>query len=244
MSYYNKNDLNVEEKSDSTPVTEADLAADKLIRSALEKLPFTATIISEEDTEKNKIDINNAQYTWLVDPLDGTRGFINKTDEFAVSIGLLKNLKPIAGVIYLPVKKTTYFGIVGGGCFKCQNHGKPSKIDSLLGEKSSIIINQSYQLPKNQSEKFKVRRLAAAGKFGILSEGQCGMYFRNGPTYEWDTAAGHAIILASGAKMLQLDGQEFLYGKENFLNQPFVVFNQNNEDWKEQLSEFSLFARQ
>ena len=235
LSYYMSESLQINQKSDESPVTEADIAADKYISSKLEKLNLKAPILSEEGDRDAIPEKLNSEFLWVVDPLDGTKSFINETGEFAVSIGLLKNLEPILGVLYLPVLDTTYYGISGVGSFKISGDSPRVKIDCLDADKNALIVNRSLDIPNELLNDFDITKMSAAGKFGIVAEGNAGIYFRNGPTCEWDTAAGQAIVEAAGGRVVDLNGTRLTYGKKDFLNPSFVSFAPNCTDWNNRL---------
>jgi len=232
MMYYKKDGLKINEKSDSSPVTEADLAADRLITDQLNQLEFSAPIISEEGKKNHLEKKLSSEYLWVVDPLDGTKSFINQSDEFAVSIGLLKNLEPAMGILYLPVQKTTYCGTAGEGSFKIDSTGKRKKLACHSNDKKSLLINRSLKLSDKTAAKFNIKRMSSAGKFGLVAEGEFGIYLRNGPTCEWDTAAGQCIVEAAGGFVVDLNGNRLTYGKKDFLNPSFVAHGDNCGNWK------------
>ena len=174
-------------------------------------------MVSEEG---EKPDVSQAEYFWLVDPLDGTKSFIRGNGYFTVNIGLInQDRTPIIGVIYDPVNKISYCGSKEGA-FKKEN----DVIERLRPEKSQIIkafishshINQAtedYLASKEIKERIPC---ASSIKFCFLAEGKADIYPRFAPTMEWDTAAGHAILLASGGKITTPEGEIFLYGKKDY----------------------------
>ena len=239
MRYYAMGPIAVKKKSDLSPVTAADLAADLYIRERLEKLDPTLPMISEEADPALNLRCLAAPTVWIVDPLDGTSGFANRSKhgEFAVSIGLLHNLVPEIGVIYLPVKGQLFFAKRGLGAYAQHKGEKVRSISCTQSKELALLVNRSLQIP----EKFKrdpltknipIQRMSAAGKFGVLAEGLANIYVRNGPTSEWDTAAGHCIVEAAGGKVLDFQGNPLLYGKPGFQNPPFLAFAPGAKDWR------------
>ena len=208
MKFY-RNKIVSEKKDDFSPVTEADRASDKLICERLEqKFPEILCISEESYKSKNLTKISDIFF--LIDPLDGTKEFIEKNDEFTVNIALIINHKTELGVIYAPAKRELYY----------TNNKK-----------------RSYQLNINNNEKtddylknYKIKDKIICGsslKFCLIANGTADIYPRLGPTCEWDTAAGHAILNGAGGSLKKLNGENFLYGKldKDFLNPEFIATN-------------------
>ena len=233
MSVY-ATDFSSERKSDGSPVTEADTAAEAIILPALRAQTPDIPIVSEEHmADAAAPDISGGNF-WLVDPLDGTREFLKRNDEFTVNIGLIIDLEPVFGVLYAPALDTMFFAAgagpamraVSGGAAQpigCRN-SSPSGIDVLVSRSHSR--NQrldAYLADKNVRERLPC---GSALKFGVLAAGEADLYPRFGPTSEWDTAAGHAILRAAGGELETFDGQPLVYGKsaDKFLNPGFVAF--------------------
>jgi 3'(2'), 5'-bisphosphate nucleotidase len=243
MEYYAKGTIAVTKKSDSSPVTEADLAADAFIRKMLAKLDPSIPMISEEADPVLNVNCLSSQKVWVVDPLDGTKGFASRSKhgEFAVSIGLLNNLLPDIGVIYLPVKDQLIYAQRGLGAFIKYKNEDLKQISCAGNKDLTLIVNRTLQIP----DKFRndpltrdipILRMSAAGKFGAIAEGQASLYIRNGHTSEWDTAAGHCIVEAAGGTVSDFQGNPLRYGKPNFLNPPFVAYAPVAQNWQALLS--------
>ena len=218
-------DYEVETKDDDSPVTQADIAADELICAGLAKIAPEIPIISEEG---NKILPEGAQRFWLVDPLDGTKGFISKTGQFTVNIGLIENGKPVLGVIYVPTQDKMYYGIIDESGNRAFADEKPISCRKVPPEGMVVVASKSHRCEQTDEfiAKLKVQKFAPAAsslKFCLLAEGAADSYPRFSPTMEWDTAAGHAILLAAGGSMKNPDGTEFQYAKPKFLNGGFVA---------------------
>ena len=212
-------------KKDASPVTLADLQSEKIIIQGLKKIFNKAVIISEEKNNKN---INKSNNFWLVDPLDGTKEFIKKNDEFTINIAFIKNKRPVLGIIYAPALKKTYVGIMKNA-YRIVNKKKFKKIIFNKKSTKAIIMSRSHSSKselKDLKKKYKTSKilfLGSALKFCYLAEGKASIYPRSGPTYEWDTAAGHAIINSVGGKVLTNNGIELKYGKKDFKNTNFVA---------------------
>ena len=214
-------------KKDMSPVTIADLQSEKIIIKGLKKIFNKPTIISEETNYKNKSKSKLNSF-WLVDPLDGTKEFIKRNGEFTVNIAFIKNKRPVFGIIYAPILKKTYVGTIKN-TYKIINQKDFKKIVPKKKSNKTMIISRSHS-SKNESEKLKkkynikkVLFLGSSLKFCYIAEGIAQIYPRNGTTYEWDTAAGHAIINGVGGKVESFKGKEMSYGKKNFKNNSFVA---------------------
>ena len=218
-------------KKDMSPVTVADLDSEKTIIEGLKKIFNKPIIISEESNNKSK---NKLENFWLVDPLDGTKEFIKKNGEFTVNIAFVKDNKPFFGIIYAPKLKKTYIGtnketykVVGQKNFK-KIIPKKEPIKTMIISRSHSTKNESEKLKKKYNIK-KILFLGSSLKFCYIAEGIAHIYPRSGTTYEWDTAAGHAIINGAGGKIETNKGKELKYGKKDFKNRSFIakIFNGN-----------------
>jgi 3'(2'), 5'-bisphosphate nucleotidase len=230
-------------KTDNSPLTMADENANVVINSFLEKT--TIPIISEEN-KQTPYDIRKGWDTcWMVDPLDGTKEFIKRNGEFTVNIALIKNNKPVLGVIYVPVSKTLYYAIVSENKAYKSVLSSHKFTDAVF--KNSVEINPQNKLSKqikivgSRSHKSKetdafIQNLKAEGKeislvtkgsslkFCLIAEGNANIYPRFAPTMEWDTAAGHAICNAVGLNVKQVyQHEELQYNKDHLLNPYFIV---------------------
>jgi 3'(2'), 5'-bisphosphate nucleotidase len=221
----------VDFKSDNSPLTLADKEANTIIEEELRKL-YAFPIISEEG--KNiPFELRRAwQEFWLVDPLDGTKEFIKRNGEFTVNIAFLKNNKPVIGVIYAPVLDALYIGVVGKGAYKID---KGVRAEIKTNQKKTKLIavgSRSHGSPEDEAvlKNYDIVDKTSIGsslKFCLLAEGKADLYFRSGPTMEWDTAAGQAILEAAGGKMYNQSGKEFIYNKESLLNGGFLCTGWN-----------------
>ncbi len=212
-------------KKDMSPVTIADLESEKIIIKGLKKIFNKPIVFSEESNNKSKNKLKNF---WLVDPLDGTKEFIKKNGEFTVNIAFVKNNKPFFGIIYAPKLKKTYVG-TNKNTYKIINQKIFKKIIPKKKTTKTIIISRSHST-KNECDELKkkhnIRKILFLGsslKFCYIAEGIAHIYPRSGTTYEWDTAAGHAIINGVGGKVETNKGKELKYGKKNFKNTNFIA---------------------
>ena len=235
LKYYTE-DIHVTHKDDSSPLTKADLASNKIIMNALQQLDRTIPILSEESIVEWKERKNWTKY-WLVDPLDGTKEFIKQNGEFTVNIALIENNKPILGVIFTPVKFDLYFAQKNYGSYKINSSSKlinlqeavkifvanQSSITRIIGSRSHS--NQTFDSWVNQN--FPNSEIVQAGsslKFCLVAEGAADIYPRFGPTSEWDIAAGHIIVNEAGGRVNTFENTEINYNqKEDLLNPQFYA---------------------
>ena len=238
LNYYNEN-VDVIYKDDESPLTKADLASHKIITDSIKKITPDIPILSEEEFIDWKVRKKWKKY-WLIDPLDGTKEFIKKNDEFTVNIALIENNRPILGVIYTPALNELFYSIKNFGSYKILtkkklNTLKEAKRISINKKKSNkikIVGSRSHSNPildkwvnKNFNE-FDILQKGSSLKFCLIAEGSADIYPRFGPTSEWDIAAGHIILEEAGGKLKSIDNKEILYNeKENILNPDFFAYS-------------------
>ena len=244
MDIYNTN-FDVELKNDDSPLTEADRISNEIILKSLKKINPQLPILSEESSDISFKERSGWGTYWLVDPLDGTKEFIKKNGEFTVNIALIENNTPTFGVIRVPTLSKTYWGAEKIGSIREIDQGKVEKIQvsnfnpnnlrviSSRSHKNKVL--NSYLKKLGSSKKISI---GSSLKFCLLAEGKADFYPRLGPTSEWDTAAGEAILKFSGGFVLSDKGEEMLYNKsESFLN-PYFIASSNEELIKEFLGHY------
>ncbi len=229
MEVYENPEREVGIKDDKTPVTQADLAANTILTDGLKKLFPEIPTVSEEDKFSLDIPKTNKVF-WLIDPLDGTKEFIKKNDEFTCNLALIENNISTLGFVSVPVRELIYFG---GKRFGSKLINKNKAIAEVKYKKISgvtrVVASKSHL--NEETKKFindiqgKVELIQAGSslKFIKIAEGLADIYPRLAPTSEWDTAAAHAILEGAGGKVLQLNGKDIIYGKENILNPYFIA---------------------
>jgi 3'(2'), 5'-bisphosphate nucleotidase len=234
-----KQDFEVVQKQDDSPLTQADLASHRIICDALAHLTPDIPVLSEESSD---IDFDTRadwfQY-WLVDPLDGTKEFINRNGEFTVNIALIRFHNPVLGVVHVPVSGVTYTGLVGKCASRHASDGSMEHISVRLPCADPMIVvgSRSHANPRlmeflGQMGNYELVSMGSSLKFCLLAEGSADFYPRLGPTSEWDTAAAHAVVLAAGGKIITLDGKPLRYNtKKSLLNPEFLVIADDNKDW-------------
>ena len=227
-----KQDFEVEYKQDSSPLTLADKKANDIIENGLNQLSVNTHILSEEGREAPYKDRKHWEYFWLVDPLDGTKEFVKKNDEFTVNIALIHKDTPVLGVVYAPALDTCYWAKQGEGAFK-DGQKLPLKTKEQRNT-YKIVVSRSHM--SNETQAFidaidtnTEKELVSIGsslKICLVAEGEADIYPRLGPTMEWDTGAAHAVVSESGKNLQRYKDSEYSkheYNKEDLINQWFAV---------------------
>lgn len=232
-------DFTATEKTDHSPLTEADLAAHRIIVAALHELTPDMPVLSEESATVPYAVRRSWERYWLVDPLDGTKEFIKKNGEFTVNIALIERGEPVIGVVHVPVTATSYLGCSGVGAFRQNAQGRaPIRVQLPPASPPRVVASRSHRGPEVDAflEKLGPHEIVSVGsslKFCLLAEGRADLYPRLGPTCEWDTAAGHAVAMAAGATVLNINGAPLHYNqKDTLLNPYFLVFSDAGFDWR------------
>lgn len=228
MSIYRR-DFEIALKDDKSPVTEADLAVDKVIVAALERAYPDTPVVSEERSFDH-INEDNIGRFFLVDPIDGTKEFIKKTDEFTINVALIENGVPVAGIVYAPALGRLFIADVDGSVFELdeQNNKKPLNVRDCASSDLVAVASRSHNTPETQAflDNYKIEGCVNAGsslKFCVVAAGEADIYPRFGPTMEWDTAAGHAVLRAAGGQVVNIDRSPLTYGKVDFRNPNFIA---------------------
>jgi 3'(2'),5'-bisphosphate nucleotidase len=242
MQVYTR-DFSVENKTDASPLTEADLLAHSHILRSLAALTPDIPVLSEESDEQAFAQRCSWQRYWLVDPLDGTKEFIKKNDEFTVNIALIERGEPVAGVVHAPALNLTYWGVTGSGAFKREGQQQAQQIRvctppdrnrpwRVVGSRSHASEDFSTFVDKlGESE---LLAMGSSLKLCLVAEGKADLYPRLGPTSEWDTAAAHAIVKAAGGLVLAWPGLAQLRYNQNpvsLLNPFFIVCSEASPHW-------------
>jgi len=225
-----KTNFDVHTKGDNSPVTQADQLAEDLIMKGIKEISGSSfPIIGEEAFSDGKSpDIDDSAF-WLVDPLDGTKEFISKNGEFTVNIALIDGGRPVLGVVHAPALGHTYLGSPHGAFADLDGSGpKPIQCRPLPSDGLTALVSRSHKSPETETflTDFVIKEEMSAGsslKFCNVARGVADIYPRLGRTMEWDTAAGHAVLLAAGGNVTDLDGKPLGYGKPGFENPHFVA---------------------
>ena len=223
IEIYNEFDQSITYKADSSPLTKADITSHELIEKCLSSISSYPIISEESDNHYTK----ESKY-WLVDPLDGTKEFINKNGEFTINIALIENRYPILGYVFSPIKQTLYVGGLDKGAFKITGSNIKKISVSTTHDPIRIVASRNHlnQETKNYISQFQNYTLLQAGssiKLCMIAEGSADIYPRLAPTSEWDTAAAQAIVEGAGGSIQDLKNERLIYQKDNILNPKFIV---------------------
>ncbi len=219
-------------KPDKTPVTNGDLAVDKILRNKIKKLTPNITIISEETVMLQKKNTDNT--FWLIDPIDGTREYIKKRTEYTLNAALISELKPVLGVVYAPAKDRLFFSYGEGLAYEINGEKKKNLNCKKLNLNKIIGLTNSDITPSevlNIYKKYKVSetiKVSSSLKFCLLAAGEADIYAAKARAFEWDIAAGHAVLVHAGGLVTTHDEKNFLYGKQNYKNLPIIARRDKN----------------
>ena len=240
MDIYIRKEIALEKKEDGSPLTEADLTSHKILVEGLDNLDLKFPVLSEEGKSKHKRD---DETFWLIDPLDGTKEFLNKNGDFTVNIALIEKGSPLMGIVSAPAKGEWFKGILGVGAYKVNSDGQTEiKTKTLNKELITITVSRSHQTEKdlqvikNISKNFNETEIIEAGsslKLCRVAEGLADIYCRMGPTYQWDIAAGQAVAEAAGGTLKTLEGNNFFYTFDSEKKNPeFYCVGDTSFSWE------------
>jgi 3'(2'), 5'-bisphosphate nucleotidase len=221
----------VERKRDDSPVTLADLESQRIIVEGLSHLTPGVPVLSEESAHAPWSERRAWPELWVVDPLDGTREFVKRNGEFSINIALIVGHEPVLGIVASPVQRAVYWGAAGIGAFRKLERGAAARIEvappaspvRVVGSRSHLSPRTAAYLARLPA--YERTGIGSALKFCRLAEGRADLYPRFGPTSEWDTAAGQALLEAAGGHVTRLDGHRLRYNcRESLINGDFVAF--------------------
>ena len=233
-----KTDFDFEKKNDESPITAADLCSHEIISDSLSKLTPKIPILSEESSYIPFTERSCWDEYWLIDPLDGTKEFINRNGEFTTNIALMKNNKPAFGIIHAPCLNQTYWGGESLGSYYLEgdldSDIKKINVSSSFGQEIKMVSSRSH--PSDDLKyilkiigNHKKISIGSSLKFCLIAKGEADCYLRLGPTSEWDTAAGDAIIRSSGGIVKAIDGSNLKYNKSDSILNPCFIAATNEE---------------
>jgi 3'(2'), 5'-bisphosphate nucleotidase len=233
-------DFAVRDKADASPVTAADEAAEKILLQDLAAIAPGVPVVAEESVAAGHVPVlsnDGANRFFLVDPLDGTREFVARRDEFTVNVALIEAGEPVLGVVFAPARRELYWGDVKAGKagrIDADPDGTMPSMGTSISARSApangitAVASRSHNTPETDAflARFNVTEFRSIGsslKFCLVASGEADLYPRMGTTMEWDTAAGHAVLAAAGGRVTDIDGAPFRYGKPGFRNGHFVA---------------------
>jgi 3'(2'), 5'-bisphosphate nucleotidase len=230
----------IEYKSDDSPITRADRAAHEVLTAGLRRLTPAIPVLSEESADEHAVEVRRHwRELWLVDPLDGTKEFIGRNGEFTVNVALVRDHRPVLGVVAAPVLGTTYCGVQGRGAFVARQGepDRPIQVRRPAAEPLVIVGSRSHRGDSLDGVlarlgPHELRPMGSSLKFCLVAEGAADLYPRLGPTSEWDTAAAQAVVEAAGGAVTTLDGAPLRYNeRDTLLNPHFLAFGDPGRDW-------------
>jgi len=231
-------DFAVDEKKDGSPLTEADRLSNEAIMEGLHALTPNLPVLSEEAAAAAYVERKNWSRFWLVDPLDGTKEFVNRNGEFTVNIALIDGHRPVLGVVYVPALGLSYYACMGRGAYrqKTDAPARELKVRPYAGTKPMIVASRSHagDALKEFLSRVGDHELVSMGsslKLCLVAEGTADVYPRLGPTMEWDTAAAQCIVEVAGGRVVDCANAPLRYNKENLLNPWFLVCGADAPDW-------------
>ena len=214
-------------KPDKSPVTDGDIAVNQLLTSKIENLTPDIPIISEETVN---LETKNKNKTfWLIDPIDGTKDYIKKKDEYTLNAALIIDLEPAIGIVYAPAKDRLFFSYEKGCSFEIHNGKKTSLNCKKINTNETIALENSDKTPNEVIDIYKqykvsqVIRMSSSLKFCVLAAGEADIYAAKARAFEWDIAAGHVILEHAGGLITTFEGKKILYGKKDYKNTPVIT---------------------
>jgi 3'(2'), 5'-bisphosphate nucleotidase len=243
MRFYQNGATAVTFKSDASPLTAADEASHEFLVKSLPTLLPGAPVISEESDEATDCSIDHSNSFWLVDPLDGTKEFVKKTNEFTVNIALMENRSPVLGVVYAPALNLTYYGGRSIGAWRQAGADSPTPIATrrAVPSRLEVVASKDHAGPLVRTMLRRLtnpalKSMGSSLKFCLVAEGKADIYLRDLPTMEWDTAAAQSIVEAAGGEVFSLDGEPLRYGKAGLRNSAIMTVGDTLLDWQRFIS--------
>jgi len=238
LDVYRRPDLGTRAKADDSPITDADLASQKIIDRGLQRLTPDWPRLSEETVHAEFEERRLWQRFWLIDPLDGTREFVHRRDEFTVNIALIENGIPSMGIVYAPVLDLGFVGAQGYGAWRLSDgQEQPIRVAETPSSFPKILVSFSH--PSQELSRYlehlpphQLIRMGSSLKFCRLAEGAADLYPRLGPTMEWDTGAADAVLRAAGGQVVDFGGEPLCYNKESLRNPNFVALGPTSFPWQ------------
>ena len=223
--------LKKEIKSDNSPVSNGDIEVNKILTKKISEITPNIVIVSEENSA-HKEDKNLKDF-WLIDPIDGTRDYINNKDEFTLNAALILNRRPAIGIITAPGKKRIFYSYALSNSYELINNQEVELINKKKNYKEIKAVSYSNELKSEILEihkKYQVtshQKMKSSLKFCVVAAGEFDLYAAEARAYEWDIAAGHAILIHAGGQLTDFEGNEIYYGKEEFKNSSIILKNKN-----------------
>ena len=223
--------LTKEIKSDKTPVSNGDIEVNKILTKKISEITPNIAIVSEENSEHK--DDKNLKNFWLIDPIDGTRDYINNGDEFTLNAALILDRKPSLGIITAPAKKRIFYSYAMSNSYELVNNKEIDLINKKKTYKEVKAVSYSNELKPEilaLHKKYQIdsyQKMKSSLKFCVIAAGEYDLYTAEPRACEWDIAAGHALVVNAGGEVTDFDGDEVYYGKKDFINPSIIIKNKN-----------------
>jgi 3'(2'), 5'-bisphosphate nucleotidase len=223
--------LTKEIKSDKTPVSNGDIEVNKILTKKISEITPNIAIVSEENSEHK--DDKNLKNFWLIDPIDGTRDYINNGDEFTLNAALILDRKPSLGIITAPAKKRIFYSYAMSNSYELVNYKEIDLINKKKTYKEVKAVSYSNELKPEilaLHKKYQIdsyQKMKSSLKFCVIAAGEYDLYTAEPRACEWDIAAGHALVVNAGGEVTDFDGDEVYYGKKDFINPSIIIKNKN-----------------
>jgi len=238
MDVYSR-DIAVQEKADNSPLTQADLRSQQKILQGLEQLTPGIPVLAEESAAVPFAQRRDWREFWLVDPLDGTREFVSRNPQFTVNIALIRDHRPVLGVVHVPPSQLDFYAAQGVGAFRRERDQTAQPVRPVLPAQSPVRVVGSKSHRGDSLDKLlpllgphELVPVGSSLKICLVAEGTADFYPRLSPTMEWDTAAAHAVLECAGGHVVDLEGQPLLYNtREDLTNPHFLAYADAQRDW-------------
>lgn len=223
--------LTKEIKSDKTPVSNGDIEVNKILTKKISEITPNIAIVSEENSEHK--DDKNLKNFWLIDPIDGTRDYINNGDEFTLNAALILDRKPSLGIITAPAKKRIFYSYAMSNSYELVNNKEIDLINKKKTYKEVKAVSYSNELKPEilaLHKKYQIdsyQKMKSSLKFCVIAAGEYDLYTAEPRACEWDIAAGHALVVNAGGEVTDFNGDEVYYGKKDFINPSIIIKNKN-----------------
>src|SRR6266496_5683360 len=239
IMYFYQGDMDVMFKQDNSPLTAADRASHCFLLQALRDITPGIDVVSEESAEDHCASFIGCKSCWLVDPLDGTKEFINGTNQFTVNVALIESGQPVLGIVHAPALGITYHGGRNSGAWRQTGSDMATPISTRRAdpERMAVVASKDHAGPLVSAMLARLgdpqlQSMGSSLKFCLVAEGKADIYLRDLPTMEWDTAAAQCIVKAAGGGVYSLDGKPLLYGKPSLKNPAIMTVGDSQFDWR------------
>jgi 3'(2'), 5'-bisphosphate nucleotidase len=243
VMYFYHNGAAVTFKADASPLTAADEASHTFLVKSLQELLPGAPVVSEESDGAADRSLDHSNLFWLVDPLDGTKEFVKRTNEFTVNVALMEAGVPILGVVHAPALSLTYYAARNIGAWRQAGDERPRPVSTRRAGSSQlgVVASKDHAGPLvsvmlGRLISPQLQSMGSSLKFCLVAEGEADIYLRDLPTMEWDTAAAQCIVEAAGGGVYSLDGQTLRYGKPGLKNPAIMTVGDTRIDWRALIS--------